>query len=219
MEIYAATLDDLIQGLSESNEPGDPEVVDNLWLSVTTGRDDAASEFPKNIRVEISPSGLTLSISGDPAWARSKVDHLRSLIEDAQEKRRLWSLSPEFTGVLFAALSWMAYAVVLVVAGVDLSGKGGRSLWSVAPLVVCPAFAYFIGFIVGTRVVRRHQTTLWISESMPPPQVITMTKFERLTIFISIASLIAAIVFGYLGYHKDEPESGKKDKAHSSVTM
>lgn len=219
VEIYAATLDDLVQGLSESNEPGDPEAVDNLWLSITTPREEGVNEFPKSIRVEISPKGLTLSISGDPAWARSKVEHLKSLIEDTQGKRRLWTLSPELTGVMFAGLSWMAYAVVLTVAGVDFSGKVDRSVWSYIPLFVCPAFAYFIGFIVGTRVVQRHQTTLWISESTPPPRAATMSKFERVTIAISIASLIAAILFGYLGYDKDKREADKTDKSHPSLMV
>ncbi|MGI5377088.1 hypothetical protein ACQEV2_23155 [Streptomyces sp. CA-251387] len=220
MEIYAATLDDLVQGLSESNEPGDPEVVDNLWLSITTSRDDTPDdEFPKSIRVEISPKGLTLSISGDPAWARSKVEHLKSLIQDTHGKRRLWLLSPELTGVMFAGTSWLAYVLILTAAGVDLSAKAATSPWSFVPLGVCPTFAYFIGFIVGTRVVRRHQTTLWISESPPPPQAPSMSNFERITIVISIASLLAAIIFGYLGYDKDKHEADKKDKSFPSLTV
>ncbi|MCX3287093.1 hypothetical protein OR263_10275 [Streptomyces sp. NEAU-H22] len=140
------------------------------------------------------------------------------MIEDTQGKRRIWTLGPEFTGVVFAGLSWIAYVVALFVAGVDLSGKADPSAWSLVPLALCPTFAFFIGFIVGTRVVRRHQTTLWISESTPPPQVLSMSRFERVTIAISIASLIAAVTFGYLGYDKDKHEADKKDKSHPSVT-
>ncbi|MGW0553755.1 hypothetical protein ACWDZ6_06065 [Streptomyces sp. NPDC002926] len=219
VEIYAATLDDLVQGLSESNEPGDPEILDNLWLSITTTRDDTPDgEFPKSIRVEISPKGLTLSISGDPAWARSKVEHLKSLIQETHGKRRLWLLKPELTGVMFAGISWLAYVAILTVAGVDLSAKADPFAWSYVPLAMCPTFAYFIGFIVGTRVLRRHQTTIWISESTPPPQAPSMSSFERVTIAISIASLLAAIIFGYLGYDKDKHDADKRDKSHPGLT-
>ncbi|MER5379988.1 hypothetical protein ABT040_06855 [Streptomyces sp. NPDC002688] len=219
MEIYASTLDDLIQGIIDSNEPGDPEIIDNLWLSITSAREDDSSEFPRNIRVEISSGGLTLSISGDPAWARSKVDHLRTLILDTRGKRRLWLLSPEFTGVFFAAISWIVYAFVLTVAGVGPTSKVNPSPWSLVPLGACPAFAYFIGAIVGRRVVQRHQTTLWISESVPPPQAPAMSRFERVTVAISIASLVAAIVFGYLTYAQGKDDAKRKGKSQANIML
>jgi hypothetical protein len=205
--------------LIESNEPGDPEIIDNLWLSISTISEDASNEFPKSIRIEISPKGLALSISGDPAWARSKVDHLKTLIQDTHGKRRLWLLSPEFTGGLFAALSWLVYALTMTAAGVGPTGKGDQSPWTLLPLAICPAFAYLIGTIVGRRVERRHQTTLWISQSTPPPQSPAMSRFERFTIIISIASLVVAIIFGYLSYDKDARDADRKEKSHPSLVM
>ncbi|WP_216590912.1 hypothetical protein [Streptomyces brasiliscabiei] len=219
VEIYASTLDDLIQGLIESNEPGDPEIIDNLWLSISTVSEGVSHEFPKSIRIEIDQKGLMLSISGDPAWARSKVDHLKTLIQDTHGKRRLWLLSPEFTGGLFAAISWLVYALAMTAAGVGPTSKGDQSLWTLLPLAICPTFAYFIGNIAGRRVERRHQTTLWISESTPPPQPPTMSRFERVTIVISIASLIVAIVFGYLAYDKDARDADRREKSHPILVI
>ncbi|WP_437077219.1 hypothetical protein [Streptomyces sp. enrichment culture] len=219
VEIFAATLDDLIQGVFESNEPGDPEVVDNLWLSVSMARDESTSDIPRHIRVEIDPHGLTLSIAGDPAWARAKVDHLKALIEDTQGKQRFWSFSPQLTGVIFAGFTWGVCVLASILGGVDLSGRSGIPLWFFIPLAVCPAFSYFAGNVIGFRVEQRHATTIWISASAPPPQAARMTRFEKVTVAISIASLLAAIIFGYLGYDKDKQEPEKKDKAFSSSLL
>lgn len=207
---------DSVQGLTDavavSIEPGDPEVLNNLVVTVhhyDGGRPSLRSM--RTIRVAIHGGRANCAANGEPTWVKGKIATLRPLIEELRPfKWGIWYF-PRFSYAIWGGTfgSWVSLILNFTVAT--------TSPFSYAVLAACVLAFTLIGFSVGGFIVRKARLEIWLTRDDFPVGYWRLSANEVVTATIAILGLIAAIIFGVTA-HKDaqKDEGGGKSAPAAS---
>jgi hypothetical protein len=198
-------LDALAEAVANSTEPGNPEILDNLVLSINNYRHASDGQPDRYTRVSVDDLGARCSVSGDPLWVRGQVSSLQPLLEEARPfKKGIW-YAPRWAmaswGTSFGL--WVSWLASFAITG-DLPD-------SYAVVIASVVAGAIMGYAFGGALARRRKVEIWISRDDFPAPFWRFTANEVVTAVIALLTLAAAITFGVIA-HKDaqKDEGGAK---------
>lgn len=161
IRLQAENFDDLAAAVAESTEVGDPELLDNLEISVENY--SVPGEPSRTVQVRVTEGATVICyLYGDPAWVRGKQAALQPLLEDTRPFKRDFWYGPVWTfgswGVSFALV--LAPLVAWLV-----TGSIAVNPFLTAALTVC---SLFLGVAVGRTVSRARRVEIWIRQDELP---------------------------------------------------
>ncbi|MEV6259264.1 hypothetical protein AB0M42_00620 [Streptomyces sp. NPDC051784] len=210
--IRASTPSDLESALEDSTEPGDPELLDNMWI---TARDPQDGSRPARSVTLIVTEANTVecTVTGDPTWVRGRSVALRSLIDEARPfKWRIWYAPP----LSYAFAGSAANGLWYIVDAAFVPDGFFSDTWSVAITVTSWLLFFMAGLAVGREMARRSRVEIWLKRQDLPQRRWHITAGEFLMSAVALLAVIVSIVFGVVT-HLDANKDEKKPQSASQL--
>ncbi|MFB7977188.1 hypothetical protein [Streptomyces vinaceus] len=211
--IQAASPGQLVDVLDESTEPGNPELLENMWIIAHDPSSE--SRAARDITIVVTEQNvLQCTVNGDPTWVRGCSATLKSLAEEARPlKWRLWYVPP----LSYAAAGMAIGGVVNMLIGNLIPPRTFSAPWSIAISISVAALFALIGWVVGKVMSRRCRAEIWLRREELPQRWFRVSAAELLMAAIGLAAVIATVVFG-LVTHADatKPENKNMNPAPTS---
>ena len=200
----AASIEGLADAVANSTEPGDPEVLDNLVLSINDNGSAPQGRPNRAIRITVVGGGARYYVVGDPAWVHGQSAIIRALLEESRPLKRAFWYVPRWVLALWGVSTgiWVSWMVSLVVTG------GLPHGWDV--LAISAAAGALAGVAAGGFVSRRVRVEIWVNRDDFPAPFWRLNAGEMVSTAIALLGLVAAIVFGVIT-HKDAQKDDKND--------
>ena len=85
-KITGGTIPEMLEGVRESTSPGDPAVIDNLYLWVSNVVTDLVKE--RYISIIITPKSVEVLVKGEPEWVNGRSRRIQNLLASKRSKWR-----------------------------------------------------------------------------------------------------------------------------------
>jgi hypothetical protein len=189
-KISATTIDEVLQGVRGATLAGDPNILDNLSISISSHK-----PVEKRIYIWIRPDYVSVSVTGDdPGWVRGRIGGLRDLFKETRARYAIGKGNARF------ALPSIIIPIGSLLSSV-LTGAYLRSHLAFAlVIVVCSMLAaWSCGFALGSWIDRQTMVELHLVGESPK------RKIDWINIGMLALTLIAVIVaiIAILVSHKD----------------
>lgn len=210
--IRASSPDDLESALGDSTEPGDPELLDNMWIIARDPGDGSRPE--RNVTLIVTEANtVQCTVTGDPTWVRGRSAALRSLIDEARPfKWRIWYVPPLSYAFAATAVNGIWYGI----SSAFLPDDFFSVTWSIAIALTFWLLFFVAGLSVGREMARRSRVEIWLKRQDLPQRWWRITAGEFLMSMIALLAVIVSIVFGMVT-HSDANKNEKKPQSASEV--
>ncbi|MFE0327948.1 hypothetical protein ACFW08_14365 [Streptomyces sp. NPDC058960] len=207
--LEAKSLADLADAVADSTEPGNPELLDNLEISINNylGRGSAT---PRTVRVSIDGRGVYCHVGGEPSWVRGQIATLRPLIEDTRPfKWPIWYMPTwSFAGYGSSLTLWIA-----LISSFAFTGSGPTSMLTPIATGIVGVIG---GLAVGRGISRHAKVEIWLKRDDLPRSFWRLSANEIITAVIAILSLLAVIIFGVIT-HNDAKADSKSPRGNLGI--
>lgn len=205
------SLDALVEAVTNSTEPGDPEILDNLVLSINNYRHVSDGQPERYNRISVDSLGVRCTVSGDPVWVKGQIASLRPLAEEVRPfKRAIW-YAPRW-----ALAPWGSTAGIWVLWIVSFATTGG--LPDSFPITIASAIAgAIVGYCIHGLIATKVKVEIWVVRNDFPASFWRFTANEAVTVAIALLALAAAIIFGVIS-HKDSLKGEGSGKSTPEVS-
>lgn len=206
--IEAQDFDSLMAAVAESSEPGNPEVLDNLWM---VARDRFEIGQPtREVRVLISERrDVTCMVQGDPTWVRGRAATLKPLIEDFRPfKWEIWYI-PRFS---YVALGSAAGSSVYTIGNLVIPKDTFSPTSDAAFLIAAILLGMTVFGLAGNVITKKSKTQIWPKHDEIPRGWMHLNAGEVLSVMIAILAIMATIIFGTIA-HSDTKKNGGSSSA------
>ncbi|WP_159395653.1 hypothetical protein [Streptomyces sp. 3211] len=212
--IEAASPGQLADVLEESTEPGNPELLDNMWITAHDPRTE--SRAARDIVLVVTDQNvLQCTLTGDPTWVRGRSAALRSLAEEVRPlKWRLWYLPP----LSYAAACMSLGGVVNILASNLIPDNTFSATWSIATSIAIVVFFALTGWVFGKAMSRKCRAEIWLKREELPQKWFRISAGEAMMGLVGVVALLVTAIFGLVTHsdaNKTEKETSKPSPTSS----
>ena len=189
------SLHELLLSVARCAEPGDPDILENLTITMMAAR--------RSVQIDIGKRGATIRVAADDsAWAQGKAEQLRSLMRSLGSTDNSMRFGRAPSAALGAVAACGGVASMCLMLGVRLAWlTAGVALLAVGTLAIA-------GYIVGHRRERAAMSHLYIAGPVlrtRPWRRMTLVDKASLCAFIAACVSALALALGlvlkiWLGY-------------------